>query len=127
VSSHRPALPWSAVADHINTKLAGDAKPWFSARLRSAERAFVDLTRLPDEVLEMAPKRSRRRAAIGGDAWRDNAIKVIAHFKRQHPAITNRRLAALLDRELGPPKSAMRWSESTVRVHLREARQGGLC
>ena len=62
---------------------------------------------------------------MGGE-WRDHAIEIIARLKRSDPKLTNRRIAALLDRDLGPPKSAVRWSESTVRLYLQEARVRGL-
>jgi DNA invertase Pin-like site-specific DNA recombinase len=126
VRRYRPALPWSNVAAIVNERLPADAPRWSASRLRTAARAYVDAGRLADEIMETAPRQSTRRAGAGGTSWRENALTVIASLKRGDPSLTNRRLAALLDRDLGPPKSAMRWSESTVRVYLREAKARGL-
>jgi hypothetical protein len=126
VRTHRPARPWPAVADIANAWLVEGRQRWTAARLRAAARAYVGVGRLEEQVLTAAPKRSRRWWAGGEGGWRENAIRVIAHHKRADPAFTNRRLAVLLDRDLGPPNSALRWSESTVRLYLQEAKARGL-
>ncbi|SEB09658.1 recombinase family protein, partial [Rubrimonas cliftonensis] len=125
VQTHRPDVAWADLAMRLNGK-DGAARRWTAQALRRAARAYVDIGRLDENVLDRAP-RSDGVVRRDGGASDQAVVTAVAALMRDDPSLTLAELGRrLLSRKIYPARGRKDWAISTLRLIRIAARERGL-